>query len=118
MIWINRPELEKALAESREDQSEMNNFVEEKLKDTESDLDEIELDMSGTSWEFILQDIIRRSPTLQYVSVLSAFTCSRMRADGFGGMAVFVTADGIKGFSTSDFLSDCQGELESKGKGE
>ena len=63
--------------------------------------------MSGTSWEFILQDIVRRSSTLSYVTVTTAFTCSKMRPDGFGGMALFITAAAIKGCSTSEFLSDC-----------
>ena len=63
--------------------------------------------MSGTSWEFILQDIVRRSSTLSYVTVTTAFTCSKMRPDGFGAMALFITATAIKAYSTSDFLSDC-----------
>jgi hypothetical protein len=51
-----------------------------------------------TSW--------RRSPTLRYVTAVSAFTCSKMRPDGFGGMAVLITADGVIGKSTSDIIED------------
>jgi hypothetical protein len=78
----------------------------------------IEIDLSGTfpgsgqrpargqAWEFIFQDIVRRSSTLDYVTAVSAFTCTKMRPDGFGGMAVLITADAIKGKSTNDILED------------
>ena len=72
----------------------------------------VEIDLSGTSWEFIFQDIVRRSPTLDHVAVVSAFTCTKMRPDGFGGMAVLITADGIKGKSTNDILEDFLAEAE------
>jgi hypothetical protein len=71
----------------------------------------VEIDMSGTSIEFFLQDIVKRSATLNYVTVVSAFTCSKMRPDGFGGMAVVITADAIKGKSTDDIVNDCLDEL-------
>jgi len=66
----------------------------------------IEIDLSGTSWEFIFQDIVRRSSTLDHLTVVSAFTCTKMRHDGFGGMVVLITADAIKGKSTNDILED------------
>ena len=37
--------------------------------------------------------------------------CSKMRADGFGGMALFITADAIKACSTTEFLSDCLADI-------
>jgi hypothetical protein len=40
------------------------------------------------------------------VTVLSSFTCTKMRHDGFGGMAVPITADLIVGRSASDLLED------------
>ena len=49
---------------------------------------------------------MRRSPTLRYVTSLSAFTCSKMRPGGFGGMAVLITADTVMGKSTSDIIQD------------
>ncbi len=53
-----------------------------------------------------IQDIVRRSTTLRYVTAVSSFSCSKMRPDGFGGMAVLITADRIVGKSTSDILED------------
>ncbi|WP_020088093.1 hypothetical protein [Hyphomicrobium zavarzinii] len=75
---------------------------------------EIDLEFDKLSWADILQDIVRRSPTLDYISVVSAFTCSRMRPDGFGGGVVLVTADAISSRSTLDILDDL---LLSQGKG-
>jgi len=58
------------------------------------------------SWEGIFQDILRRSKTLRYVTAVSAFTCSRMRPDGFGGMAVLITPTAVVGKSTSHIIED------------
>ena len=58
------------------------------------------------SWESIFQDIVRRSATLRYVTAVSAFTCSRMRPDGFGGMAVLITPSAVIGKSTNDVIED------------
>jgi hypothetical protein len=78
---------------------------------------EIEIDFSGTSWEFIFQDIVRRSATLRYVTAVTSFTCSKMRPDGFGGMAVLITADAILGKSTNDILEDFLAENEGDAAG-
>ena len=37
---------------------------------------EIELDVTDMSWEAIFQDIVRRSPSLRYVTATSAFAPS------------------------------------------
>jgi hypothetical protein len=66
----------------------------------------VELDLSVTSWEPIFQDIVRRSRMLEHIIVVSAFTCTKMRPDGFGGMAVVITADAIRGRSTNDIIED------------
>jgi len=75
------------------------------LKDEDQD-GHLDLDLSETSWEFIAQDIVRRSSTLRYVSAVSSFTCSRMRPDGFGGAVVVISADAILGKSTNDLLEE------------
>ena len=53
-----------------------------------------------------MQDIVKRSSTLAYVTAVSSFTCSRMRPDGFGGAAVLISADEIMDKSTSDLLEE------------
>ncbi|GAN82131.1 hypothetical protein [Acidocella aminolytica] len=111
LIWVDRAELITALDATRGNKSQVYHYVEEKLKNATSDDGTIELDMSGLSWEVILQDIVRRSAKRRYITVTTAFMCSKMRADGFGGMALFITADAIKGCSTTEFLSDCFADI-------
>lgn len=99
-------ELRTALSASDGVPSTAYDYVIERLALAGADDTYIEIDLSGTSWEFILQDIVRRSRTLDHITVVSAFTCTKMRPDGFGGMAVLITADAIKGKSTHDILED------------
>ena len=107
MIAVSRAELEAAFAASSEPaDSTAATYVAEDLAQLPPDASEIDLDLSGTSWECIIQDIVRRSTTLRYVTAVSSFSCSKMRPDGFGGMAVLITADRIVGKSTSDILED------------
>ncbi len=81
-------------------------YISERLAGLTAAEEVIEIDLSGMAWEHIFQDIVRRSPTLDHVTVVSAFTCSRRRPDGFGGMAVAITADSVRGKSTNDILED------------
>lgn len=106
IITLNRAELAAALAASEAFTSSLNAYVAERLALLPIDEDVIDLDLSGTSWEFIFQDIVRRSNTLRYVTAVSSFTCSKMRPDGFGGMAVLITAEDVMGKSTHDILED------------
>jgi hypothetical protein len=105
-------DLEAALAASEGIHSTLRVYVAERVLDLGDTDKYAELDLSGTSWEFILQDIVRRSPTLHYVTVVSSFTCSRMRPDGFGRMAVLITADAILGKSTNDILEDFIAQID------
>lgn len=111
LIWVNRAELSAALDAVRGSNSQVRNYVEDKLKTGAADDTSVELDMGGLSWEVILQDIVRRSAKLRYITVITAFMCSKMRTDGFGGMALFIIADAIKGCSTTEFLSDCLADI-------
>ena len=111
-IWLDRARLEAALAQSRIDGTAAT-LVIEHLARIPADNVEIELDFGDRSWEAIFQDIVRRSPSLRYVTAVSAFTCSRMRPDGFGGRAVLITADTVMGKSTSDIVADFLNAAES-----
>ena len=65
-----------------------------------------------------LQEIIRRSTgELPWISKESAYTCSRMRPDGFGGGTVFITADDIQYCFTSQWLEERISEVESSDTG-
>jgi hypothetical protein len=99
-------ELRSAFAESASVSGALAAYVAQRIAETGTADGEVEIDLSDTSWDFIFQDIVRRSPTLEYVSVTSAFTCSKMRPDGFGGRAVLITADAIMSKSTDGFLQE------------
>ncbi len=64
----------------------------------------LELDLSVEGYEFILQDILRRSDSMTHISVMAAFTCSKMRPDGFGGMVTLITREDIRSTSTTAIL--------------
>ena len=108
MVWLDRAPLEKALLQSKAaaPDSAAVLLVIEQIARVPADNAEIELDFTDRSWEAIFQDIIRRSPTLRYVTAETAFTCSKMRPDGFGGMAVVITASAVMGKSTTNILQD------------
>lgn len=110
MLYLERAALEVALALSQSaGDGAANTFVKEHLPDSQSGEplpSHLDLDLSTTSWEFIMQDIVKRSPTLDYVSAVSSFTCSKMRPDGFGGAVVVISADEIMGKSTNEILED------------
>src|SRR3546814_2542006 len=77
-----------------------------RIRDWSSDVcssDLLELDMSVIGFEGIFQDIVQRS-ALDYVEVEAAWTCSKMRPDGFGGAATLITADDIETVSTAGWL--------------
>lgn len=71
-------------------------------------LDDIDVDLTGsdTSWDQMFQDIVRRSAAIDEIVVTTAFTCTRMRPDGFGGSVMLITADAIRYRSTTDILEE------------
>jgi hypothetical protein len=77
---------------------------------------EIELDMCGDLWADVLQDIVRRSPDLDHLTVTMAFTCSKMRPDGFGGLAMLITADTIRSASTHTLFDRFYAEANEAGE--
>ncbi len=106
LITLPIEALRNALSASDGVASETATLVIERLEGVGEEDSHVEFDLSMTSWEFIFQDIVKRSTTLDHLSVVSAFTCTRMRPDGFGGMAILITADAIRGKSTEDILGE------------
>lgn len=77
---------------------------------------DIEIDMCGELWPDVLQDIVRRSPDLDHLTVTMAFTCSRMRPDGFGGLAMLITAQAIRSGSTHTLFERFYKEAAANGE--
>lgn len=78
--------------------------------------DDIELDMCGDLWADVLQDIVRRSPDLDHLTVTMAFTCSKMRSDGFGGLGMLITAQTIRSESTNTLFDRFYKEAHANGE--
>lgn len=112
MVYLDRAEVMAALTASENTPSSTNDFVREQLAAAGSDASEIEFDMSVSGWPVLFQDILSRSATIPYVTVKSAFTCSKMRSDGFGGMAMLITADDVMAKSTHDIIEEFEAKLK------
>ena len=104
--------LRAALASAEGVAGETTAFVQGRLKDLGDDEPYVQMDLSMTSYKFIFQEIVKRSSTLNHIAIVTSLTCTKMRPDGFGGMAVVVTADAIKGKSTQDIIGDFLDEAE------
>ena len=97
----------------------------EALKDEERPLT-IDIDISSLEggWPGILQDVVRRSTSLDEVVIHIAQTCSHLVPDGFGGEVTRITADRIQFGSTAGLLatmralapstSNCMGEEDTR----
>lgn len=78
--------------------------------------EDIDLDMCGDLWPDVLQDIVRRSPDLDHLTVTMAFTCSKMRPDGFGGLAMLITGQTIRSESTHTLFDRFYTEAAANGE--
>ncbi len=112
VLSFDPAELREALEQSKDAPSSIYDAVKGELDGADPNAEEIELDLSVTGWEPIFQDIVKRSKTLSHISVMASFTCSRMRPDGFGGMAILITPKEIRGKSTGDLLEEFLNEAK------
>ena len=105
-ISLNRGKFRAAAAKAQYDETSPLAELLKQEKAAPKSEKEIELDISESSYEFLLQNIVRRSQTLKYILVITSFTCTKMRSDGFGGMATVITANTIAGKSTHDIIGE------------
>ena len=110
---VSAGDLRAALSESIGARSRIADVVRELLAahDTEPEASrpqDIDVDLTGSDigWHDILQEIVRRSVSLDEIVVWTAFTCTRMRDDGFGGSVTRITAGAIQYASTDQALAD------------
>jgi hypothetical protein len=96
--------------------SQAADWLQNSLAENVDDEEWLEIDMSTKSFEFVLQDIVQRSASINYITVVTSFRCSKMRPDGFGGAAVLICADKILGKSTDDVINDFLGEVDPRGE--
>lgn len=113
ILTIDAAELREAWEASRASESRISSSVAKLLEEFDAVAedqrpDDIGLDLTGPDEDFtkMFRDIVRRSETLDEIVVTSAFTCTKMRPDGFGGSVMRITADSIQYASTLDMLED------------
>lgn len=90
-------EVRTALAESSEGRTAA--FIRDQLAKFDGEAGYLQLD-EEVSWEAAFQYIVRRSAKIDHVEVVTSFTCSKMRPDGFGGAITIITGDQVLSSST------------------
>ena len=116
LIFLPADEVWAALGAASPETSRLAQKLVGEQKDAIVGEDEVELDMCGDLWADVLQDIVRRSPDLDHLTVTMAFTCSKMRPDGFGGLAMLITATQIRSESTSTLFDRFYAEASANGE--
>jgi hypothetical protein len=100
LIFLDCEKVRAALCPATSETSSLTKTLLDTYADEITGTQEIELDGCGDRWPDVLQDIVRRSPDLDNLTVTMAYTCSKMRPDGFGGFAMLITATAIRWEST------------------
>lgn len=86
----------------------------EQDEDPPDDVD-IDLTEADNGWERMFQDIVRRSATIDEIVITTAWTCTKMRSDGFGGSVMLITAEAILYRSTADMLEELREQPQPPG---
>jgi hypothetical protein len=116
MIWVESEKLRTCLDDPAAKGSAAFNEVINQCGDAILQGDEVEIDASMEWWTSLFQDIIRRSSTLDHISIIMSYTCSKLRDDGLGGMAMLITAQAVRSKSTEDILAEFMAEAEASGE--
>lgn len=116
LVCLPADKVQKTLEDSTAQPCRLAQRLVETYSDTISTDDEFQLDMCGDIWADVLQDIVRRSPDLDHLTVTMAYTCSKMRPDGFGGFAMLITAETIRWESTSTLFERFFKEASANGE--
>lgn len=111
--WIDRTELLALLDGGDDRPSAIADVVRAELAATDPQEKEFELDFSLIGYDRIFQDIVKRRPDIDHIQIVAAWTCTRMRPDGFGGMATVITAETVESMSTTSFIEEVLARLAS-----
>lgn len=102
MVWLDIADVREMLADEPMPSGCIVEMVRKLLDDAGPDETELELDLSDLGDAALFQQIVRRCEELDHVTITSAWTCTKMRPDGFGGGVTVVTADHILSSSTNE----------------
>lgn len=62
----------------------------------------------------IIYSVMKHYKSKKYISFEYAFTCNKLRTDGFGGGAVFINSSKIKFFNTHNWMQEQIKRFENK----
>ncbi len=100
-VSLDIQELKAHLDDSPSPSGPLVDHIREQLEAVEDDSGTIDLDLSDFGEGILFQDIVRRHADLDHVTIISAWTCDKMRPDGFGGSITVVTADHVLAANTA-----------------
>lgn len=109
-VMLNVGETWRMLAADEGTASSVSEVVREELAGLDPEEEFFDLDMSVIGFEGIFEDIVKRS-ALDFVEIETAWTCSKMRPDGFGGAATLISKAGMVSMSTAGFLEEAIAKL-------
>lgn len=118
LLHLDLPEVHRLLEADPFPESYAAKVIREELAKLDPAEGELALDMSVIGYEEIFRDIVKRCDAIDDIEVVAAWTCTKMRPDGFGGMATLITADAIETMSTGSFLDEARHRLQSAGQAE
>lgn len=116
LIFLPADEVRAALDAASPESSRLARKLLDEQHDAILGTEDIEFDMCGDLWCDVLQDIVRRSSDLDHLTVTMAFTCSKMRPDGFGGLAMLITDTAIRSESTHALFDRFYAEASANGE--
>jgi hypothetical protein len=116
LVFFDPEELREALDAADHSSSRLVTRLLEDHADALRGDDDIEFDLAGDLLPQVLQDIVRRTPDLDAIYVTMAFTCTKMRPDGFGGLAMLITNETIRSESTNALFERFYEEAIAKGE--
>ncbi len=102
--FLDAAEVREALEQSSSMPSRLYDLLRAQADHAAEGQSDFALDLSVDGFDFILQDILRRSKSLNYISVATAFTCSKIHPNAFGGIVALITPEEIRSESTSEIL--------------
>ena len=115
-VIIDKADLREALAASAGFAGTAQQFAAQALQDYDGISDPVEIDVRAGWWDRIFQEIVKRSATLDYISVVMVFTSAKMLRDGLGGLTILITASKIRCKLLDEVLMDLMADAEQNGE--
>jgi hypothetical protein len=75
------------------------------------------IDLSEFPWQFVVQDIITRSPTARELAVIQWISDPSQRPDTFGASVSLITENGVFHATSEDLLADFRKRDQALGRG-